>query len=58
MTKVWDEKSTKKMTGTIKGKKGYAAAKKAADKKFGKQTSAVKNIHISKQLKKKKDDTK
>jgi hypothetical protein len=56
MKNVWDKKSTKKMTGTIKGKEGYAAEKKKADKKFGSKTSAVKNIYISKQLKKGKKD--
>ena len=36
----------------IKNKKGYSAAKKKADKKFGKKTSLVKNMYISKQMKK------
>jgi hypothetical protein len=35
-----------------KGKKGYSAAKKKADQKFGKKTSLVKNMYISKQMKK------
>ena len=37
---VWDKKYKGKKT-KIKGKKGYAAAKEAADKKFGKKTSLV-----------------
>lgn len=51
MKKVWDKQSTKKMTGKLKGKEGYDKTKKAADKKFGTKTSAVKNIWISKKLK-------
>ena len=49
---VWDKKYKGKKT-KIKGKKGYAAAKEAADKKFGKKTSLVKNMWIAKQMKKK-----
>ncbi len=49
--KVW-EKKYKGKTSSIKDKKGYAAIKTQADKKFGKKTSLVKNMWISKQLKK------
>lgn len=49
--KVWSKKNTKKMKGTLKGKKGYSEAKEEADKKFGEKTSAVKNIYISKKMK-------
>ena len=48
---VW-EKKYKGKTSSIKDKKGYAARKTQADKKFGKKTSLVKNMWISKQLKK------
>ena len=49
--KVW-EKKYKGKTKSIKDKKGYAAIKAQADKKFGKKVSLVKNMWISKQLKK------
>ncbi len=49
--KVW-EKEYKGKSKKIKGKKGYKSAKAKADKKFGKGTSLVKNIYISKQMKK------
>ena len=48
---VW-EKKYKGKTSSIKDKKGYVAVKTAADKKFGKKVSLVKNMWISKQLKK------
>jgi len=48
---VW-EKKYKGKTSSIKDKKDYAAVKIAADKKFGKKVSLVKNMWISKQLKK------
>jgi len=48
--KVW-EKEYKGKSKKIKGKKGYSSAKKKADKKFGKKTSLVKNMYISKQMK-------
>jgi len=50
--KVWD-KEYKGKKSTIKGKKGYAAAKAKADAMFGKKTSLVKNMWISKEMKKK-----
>mgnify|MGYP001471041722 CR=1 FL=1 len=48
--KVW-EKEYKGKGKKIKGKKGYKSAKAKADKKFGKKTSLVKNMYISKQMK-------
>jgi hypothetical protein len=51
MVNVWD-KPYKKKSITIKKKTGYSSAKQIADKKFGKKTSLVKNMWISKQLKK------
>lgn len=48
---VW-EKKYKGKTKSIKDKKGYSAIKAQADKKFGKKVSLVKNMWISKQLKK------
>ena len=47
----WNKPNPKKSKGSIKTKPGYAAAKKAADTKFGKKTSLVKNMWISKKLK-------
>jgi hypothetical protein len=35
---------------TLKGKSGYSNAKKSADAKFGKKTSLVKNMYISKRM--------
>ena len=49
--KVW-EKEYKGKSKKTKGKKGYKSAKAKADKKFRKGTSLVKNIYISKQMKK------
>lgn len=51
---VWEKPRPKKLgkSKTLKGKKGYSSAKKKADKKFGKKTSLVKNMYISKQMKK------
>ena len=49
---VWN-KEYKGEKSTIKGKKGYASAKLKADKIFGKKTSLVKNMWISKEMKKK-----
>lgn len=51
---VWEKPRPKSLgkPKKIKNKKGYAAAKKKADKKFGKKTSLVKNMYISKQMKK------
>ena len=51
---VWDKKYKGKSPG-IKGKKGYSAAKEKADKKFGEGVSLVKNMWISKEMKKKKE---
>jgi hypothetical protein len=50
---VWDKKRPKSLgkPKKLKGKKGYASAKKSADKKFGKGTSLVKNMYISKKMK-------
>ncbi len=48
---VWDE-DYKGPEKTIKGKEGYSKAKAVADKKFGKKTSLVKNMWISKEMKK------
>ena len=50
---VWDKPRPKRLGNPQKkkGKKVYAAAKKKADKKFGKSTSLVKNMYISKQMK-------
>ncbi len=50
---VWEEPRPKKLgkSKKLKGKKGYSSAKKKADKKFGKKTSLVKNMYISKQMK-------
>lgn len=53
MVNVWD-KEYKGKNKKIKGKKGYAAAKAAADKKFGKSVSLVKNMWISQKMKEKK----
>ena len=50
--KVWD-KEYKGKKSKIKGKKGYTSAKLKADKIFGKKTSLVKNMWISKEMKKK-----
>lgn len=48
----WNSPSPKKRGTKLKGKKGYSSAKAAADKKFGKDTSLVKNMFIAKRLKK------
>lgn len=53
MVEVWEKKYKGKTPG-IKGKKGYASAKQKADKKFGEGVSLVKNMWISKEMKKKK----
>jgi len=52
---VWEKPRPKSLgkSKKLKNKKGYSAAKKKADKKFGKKTSLVKNMYISKQIKKK-----
>lgn len=47
----WNSPSPKKKGRKLKGKPGYAAAKSAADKKFGAKTSLVKNMYISKRMK-------
>jgi hypothetical protein len=47
----WNSPSPKKRGTKLKGKKGYGSAKAAADKKFGKKTSLVKNMYISKKMK-------
>ena len=51
--KVWEKPRPKKLgkSKKLKGKKGYKSAKAKADKKFGKKTSLVKNMYISKQMK-------
>ena len=51
---VWEKPRPKGLgkPKKLKGKKGYSAAKKKADQKFGKKTSLVKNMYISKQMKK------
>ena len=49
--KVW-EKEYKGKSKKIKCKKCYKSAKAKADKKFGKGTSLLNNIYISKQMKK------
>jgi len=50
---VWEKPRPKKLgkKKKLKGKKGYSSAKKSADKKFGKKTSLVKNMYISKKMK-------
>lgn len=48
----WNSPNPKKRKTVLKGKKGYAAAKVAADKKFGKKVSLVKNMYISNSMKK------
>lgn len=50
---VWEKPRPKKLgkSKKLKGKKGYAAAKKSANRKFGKKTSLVKNMYISKKMK-------
>jgi hypothetical protein len=48
----WNSPSPKKRGTRLKGKKGYGPAKAAADKKFGSKTSLVKNMYISKRMKK------
>ena len=49
---VWEKPRPKNLgkPKKLKDKKGYAAAKAKADKKFGKGTSLVKNMYISKQM--------
>ena len=50
---VWEKPRPKSLgkSKKLKGKKGYSSAKKKADKRFGKSTSLVKNMYISKQMK-------
>lgn len=48
----WNSPNPKKRGKTLKGKRGYGPAKAAADKKFGAKTSLVKNMYISKRMKK------
>jgi hypothetical protein len=48
----WNSPSPKKRGTKLKGKKGYGSAKAVADKKFGKKTSLVKNMFISKKMRK------
>jgi len=49
---VWEKPNPipKKDRKTLKGKKNYSSVKAQADKKFGKKTSLVKNMYISKRL--------
>ena len=53
MKKVWEKPRPKSLgkPKKLKGKKGYSSAKKKANKRFGKSTSLVKNMYISKQMK-------
>jgi len=54
MKPVWERKRPKSLgkPQDLTKKEGYASAKAQADKKFGKKTSLVKNMWISKKLKK------
>tara|TARA_R110002050_G_scaffold282229_1_gene430084 strand:+ start:3166 stop:3339 length:174 start_codon:yes stop_codon:yes gene_type:complete len=50
---VWEKPRPKSLgkSKKLKGKKGYSSAKAKADKKFGRGTSLIKNMYISKQMK-------
>lgn len=54
---IWDKKRPKsigKPKSFNKKTKSYKSAKRKADKLFGKSVSLVKNIYISRQIKKRK----